>query len=48
MFRSDRYADVSLNQWLTSTPRALVEAHLKISGDVVARLRATKVPVIAR
>ena len=47
MFKSDKYADVSLNQWLASTPRALVEAHLKISGDVVARLPATKVPVIA-
>jgi oxalate decarboxylase len=47
MFKSDKYADVSLNQWLASTPRALVEAHLKIPDDVVARLPATKVPVIA-
>jgi oxalate decarboxylase len=47
MFKSDKYADVSLNQWLASTPRALVEAHLKIPGDVVARPPATKVPVIA-
>jgi oxalate decarboxylase/phosphoglucose isomerase-like protein (cupin superfamily) len=26
MFRSDRYADVLLNQWLALTPRVLVEA----------------------
>lgn len=48
IFKSDRYADVSLNQWLASTPRALVEAHLKVGSDVIARLPVPKVPVIDR
>jgi oxalate decarboxylase len=46
MFRSDRYADLSLNQWLALTPRVLVEAHLKIGGDVIAGLPSRKVPIL--
>jgi oxalate decarboxylase len=42
MFRSDRYADLSLNQWLALTPRVLVEAHLKISGEVISGLSPSK------
>jgi mannose-6-phosphate isomerase-like protein (cupin superfamily) len=30
MFRSDRYADVSLNQWIALTPPELVKAHLNL------------------
>jgi oxalate decarboxylase len=48
MFRSERYADLSLNQWLTLTPRVLVEAHLKISGDIVAGLSPSKIPVLSQ
>ena len=35
MFRSDHYADVSLNQWLALTPPELVRAHLHLerAGD---------------
>jgi oxalate decarboxylase len=48
MFRSERYADLSLNQWLALTPRVLVEAHLKIDPEVVAGLSTAKVPVLPK
>jgi oxalate decarboxylase len=38
MFRSDGYADLSLNQWLALTPRTLVEAHLGIGSEVISAL----------
>jgi oxalate decarboxylase len=47
MFRSDHYADVSLNQWLALTPSALVQAHLDIDRKTLAALSKTK-PVIVR
>ena len=47
MFRSDHYADVSLNQWLALTPSALVQAHLNIDRKTLAALSKTK-PVIVR
>jgi oxalate decarboxylase len=46
MFRSERYTDLSLNQWLALTPRVLVEAHLKIGGDVIAALPSAKIPIV--
>ena len=30
IFRSDRYLDLSLNDWITHTPAALVKSHLRI------------------
>ena len=42
MFRSPRYADLSLTQWLALTPHALVESHLKIDRSVVDGLLAKK------
>jgi oxalate decarboxylase len=47
MFRSDRFADVSLTQWMALTPPALVAAHLNLDADVVAALPKDK-PVIVR
>jgi oxalate decarboxylase len=44
MFRSDRYADLSLNQWLALTPRVLVDAHLKIDPEIISGLSTAKVP----
>jgi hypothetical protein len=29
------------------TPRVLVEAHLKIGGDVIAALPSAKIPIVA-
>jgi oxalate decarboxylase len=45
---SERYANLSLNQWLALTPRVLVEAHLKIDPEVVAGLSTAKVPVLPK
>ena len=42
MFRSDRYADVSLNQWLALTPVHLVKQHLKLDDATIAKLRKQK------
>jgi oxalate decarboxylase len=47
MFRSDRFADVSLNQWLALTPPELVRAHLHLSDRVMANLQKEK-PVIVK
>jgi oxalate decarboxylase len=45
MFRSDRFADVSLNQWMALTPPELVQAHLNLGADTIAALSKDK-PVI--
>ena len=46
MFKSDYYADVSLNQWLALTPPELVEAHLHGDSQLMQALRKEKVPVV--
>ncbi|KMO29944.1 oxalate decarboxylase [Methylobacterium variabile] len=46
LFRSPVYADVSLNQWMTLTPHALVRAHLDIDESVLAGLPGGKTPVV--
>jgi oxalate decarboxylase len=48
MFRSDRYADLSLNQWLALAPHVLVDAHLNIEPEIVAGLSTAKVPVLPK
>lgn len=45
LFRSDRFADVSLNQWMGLVPPALVQAHLNLDDATVAALARDK-PVI--
>jgi oxalate decarboxylase len=47
MFRSDHFADVSLNQWLALTPPALVRAHLNVDQRTIRALSKTK-PIIVR
>jgi oxalate decarboxylase len=47
MFRSDRFADISLNQWLALTPSELVRAHLNVDDKTVAGLPRDK-PIIVR
>lgn len=42
MFRSDRFADVSLHQWLALTPPQLVRAHLHVDQRVLGALRKEK------
>ena len=45
MFRSNRFADLSLNQWMGLTPPELVQAHLNLDPQTMAALRKEK-PVI--
>jgi oxalate decarboxylase len=47
MFRSDRFADVSLNQWMALTPPELVQAHLNLDEQTMATLSKDK-PVLVR
>jgi oxalate decarboxylase len=47
MFRSDRFADISLSQWMALTPPALVRAHLNLDPETIAALPREK-PVIVR
>jgi oxalate decarboxylase len=42
MFRSDRFSDVSLNQWLALTPPELVRAHLNLDQSTTAAITANK------
>jgi oxalate decarboxylase len=45
LFRSPRFADISLNQWLALTPPELVQAHLNLSEKTMSALRKDK-PII--
>jgi oxalate decarboxylase len=47
LFRSDRFADVSLNQWMALTPPELVQAHLNLDTQTMAALSRDK-PIIVR
>jgi oxalate decarboxylase len=42
MFRSDHYADISLNQWLALTPPELVQAHLNLDQSTTAAITTNK------
>lgn len=46
MFKSDRFEDVSLNQWMALTPRELVQDNLRVGPDVTDALRKEKWPVV--
>ena len=46
MFRSDRFADVSLNRWMALTPPALVREHLHLDTAMMRALRADEHPVV--
>ena len=46
LFKSDYYADFSLNQWLASTPPALVKQHLHLDDAFMAALSQNKRPVV--
>ncbi|TKH41365.1 oxalate decarboxylase [Paenibacillus terrae] len=46
MFKSDRYADVSLNQWMALTPTELIQSNLNVGADVTSNLRKLKWPVV--
>ncbi|WP_427110729.1 oxalate decarboxylase family bicupin [Lysinibacillus xylanilyticus] len=46
MFKSDRFQDVSLNQWMVLTPTELVQSNLNIGPDLLNVLRKEKWPVV--
>jgi oxalate decarboxylase len=47
MFRSDRFADVSLRQWMALTPPALVQPHMNLDAATMAALsRLREKPII--
>jgi oxalate decarboxylase len=46
VFKSDYYADVSLDQWLALTPPELVAAHLRTDPKFSSALRKDKSPVV--
>lgn len=45
MFKSDRFVDVSLNQWLALTPRDLIRDNLNVGSELLDKLRKEKWPV---
>lgn len=46
MFRSNRFTDVSLNQWMALTPHRLVQENLRASPALMRALRTEKWPVV--
>jgi oxalate decarboxylase len=46
LFKSNRYADISLNQWMALTPPALVQDHLNLNQKVMNALQKQKKPVV--
>ncbi|MGG4345432.1 oxalate decarboxylase family bicupin [Paenibacillus lautus] len=46
IFRSDRFEDISLNQWMALTPRDLVQDNLRVGNEVTDALRKEKWPVV--
>jgi oxalate decarboxylase len=47
LFRSGRFADVSLNRWLAGTPAELVRAHLGLGAEELAHVSSEQRPVVA-
>ena len=46
MFKSDYYADLSLDQWMALTPPELLQVHLHLDQQVTNSLRKTKQPIV--
>lgn len=46
MFRSPKFEDVPLAQWLAFTPHELVRAHLNIDESVLAKVPKRKMPIV--
>lgn len=42
VFRSSYFADISLSDWLTHTPPALVAQHLRVDEATIARFPTDK------
>ncbi|MDF2721706.1 MAG: oxalate decarboxylase [Paenibacillus sp.] len=46
IFKSDRFQDVSLNQWMALTPTELVESNLNVGPELIQALSKEKHPVV--
>ncbi len=46
MFKADRFADLSLSDWVTHTPPTLIMQHLRITEDTLRRIPRNKEPVV--
>lgn len=46
MFKSNRFADISLNQWMALTPHHLVQSNVQASQELMDALRKEKWPVV--
>jgi len=46
LFRSDRFEDVSLNQWLALTPALLVKSHLGLDQSTIEHMNKTKKAIV--
>ncbi|REE66704.1 oxalate decarboxylase [Paenibacillus taihuensis] len=46
MFKSCRFEDVSLNQWMALTPKQLVQENLRVGPELMNALRKEKWPVV--
>lgn len=46
LFKSNRFEDVSLNQWMALTPRQLVQDNLNVGPELMNALRKEKWPVV--
>ncbi|HEX8530923.1 MAG TPA: cupin domain-containing protein, partial [Cytophagales bacterium] len=46
-FRTERFEDISLNQWLAVTPAKFVQAHLNVDQAFTDRLSTVKPIVVA-
>ncbi len=46
MFKSDRFADVSLNQWMALTPKQIIKENICVGPEFINALRKEKWPVV--
>jgi oxalate decarboxylase len=46
LFRSDKYQDISLTQWISHLPPELVQAHLRIAANVIQSLPKEKQVIV--
>jgi oxalate decarboxylase len=48
MFKTDRYQDVSLNQWIARMPNKMAEAHLKLDRSIIRQAPQDKDVILSR
>jgi oxalate decarboxylase len=48
MFKTSKYTDISLNDWMTHIPPELVREHLGISDDVLRSIPKANIGVLPR